>query len=174
MAANPTPSGPYELVGTVDPSAGGGVAAPKGSSFRRLSPAQMWLKTGTADTAWSMVLSSAPATLGGDDTQDLSGGPNPITLAAPSAGATGIRLINYATHVSQIAGIDSTGATDGRLLFIWADGPNNTLLLMSENGSASVNNRVYMFVASTSLTSAGGALVRYSTNKNRWVLIEPQ
>jgi len=48
------------FVGDIDPSAGGGVAAPVGSVFHRDSggagtTGELWLKTGAANTAWSLV-----------------------------------------------------------------------------------------------------------------------
>jgi hypothetical protein len=48
---------PIMLAGTVDPSAGGGVAAPEGSLFMRYVAAggEQWKKTGVAATAWTKV-----------------------------------------------------------------------------------------------------------------------
>jgi hypothetical protein len=48
---------PELLAGTVDPSAGGGVAAQEGSLYLRYGAAagQLWLKEGAAATAWTEV-----------------------------------------------------------------------------------------------------------------------
>jgi len=48
---------PKILSGTVDPSAGGGVAAPEGSVYLRYVSAagETWFKDGTGDTAWTQV-----------------------------------------------------------------------------------------------------------------------
>lgn len=55
---------PVILAGTVDPSAGGGIAAPEGSLFNRFAPTngQIYLKTGPANTAWTLM---GPAVLYG-------------------------------------------------------------------------------------------------------------
>lgn len=47
-----------ETAGTADPSAGGGVAAPIGSSYIRdnSGTGELWFKTGAADTAWTQVV----------------------------------------------------------------------------------------------------------------------
>jgi hypothetical protein len=52
---------PQILCGTVDPSAGGGTAAAEGSIYLRFVAAagQEWLKTGAADTAWTLVSTGA-------------------------------------------------------------------------------------------------------------------
>jgi hypothetical protein len=41
--------------GTVDPSAGAGVAAPIGMIYVRTSDETAWIKTGLADTAWRQL-----------------------------------------------------------------------------------------------------------------------
>lgn len=48
---------PLVLAGTADPSAGAGVTAPEGSMFLRYvaTAGESWLKTGFADTAWTMM-----------------------------------------------------------------------------------------------------------------------
>lgn len=43
---------------TVDPSAGGGVAAAIGSFYQRSGTGQSWLKTGAADTGWERLVQS--------------------------------------------------------------------------------------------------------------------
>lgn len=45
---------------TVDPSAGGGVAAPVGSFYLRSGTGQAWLKTGAGDTAWTQLATGSP------------------------------------------------------------------------------------------------------------------
>lgn len=47
-----TASGQDMISGAADPSAGGGVAATKGSFYFQTSSSVMWQKTGTANTAW--------------------------------------------------------------------------------------------------------------------------
>lgn len=59
---------PSVRAGTIDPSAGGGVAAPEGSLFARYvaSAGALWLKTGIGDTAWtSLTAGGAGNTLTG-------------------------------------------------------------------------------------------------------------
>lgn len=48
---------PLVLAGIVDPTAGGGVAAPEGSTYHRYVSAvgELWLKYGAANTAWRLV-----------------------------------------------------------------------------------------------------------------------
>ncbi len=59
---------PQVLAGTVDPSAGGGVAAAEGSLFLRFGAGagQFFLKTGAANTAWTIQGSTAVLTFGAD------------------------------------------------------------------------------------------------------------
>ena len=48
---------PRQIKGELDPSAGGGVAAPQGSIYQRYNVGgQAWLKTGAADTAWGQLV----------------------------------------------------------------------------------------------------------------------
>lgn len=123
--------------------------------------------------------------LGGDVTFDASAGPNPVTLNstntpgwnASNTGPAGIRIINWAGVVTQIVGVDATGAPNGRLLMLWPDGNvNNTLAALHESGSSPVpTNRFHMSgLVNVSLTSVGGLLFRYSTANNRWNLIGSQ
>lgn len=53
-------SGSAFIAGTLDPTAGAGVAADPGSIYARNNAGvgQLWLKLGTADTAWTEVISS--------------------------------------------------------------------------------------------------------------------
>jgi hypothetical protein len=55
VAAGFTPSG--LILGTVDPTAGAGIAATIGSLFGRNNSGagELWLKTGAANTAWTQV-----------------------------------------------------------------------------------------------------------------------
>lgn len=51
------PNGAVIIDGTVDPSAGGGVAAPVGSLYLRTN-GETWHKTNSGDTQWTMILDS--------------------------------------------------------------------------------------------------------------------
>jgi hypothetical protein len=50
-------SNPLVMAGTVDPSAGGGVAAPEGSIYLRFvaTAGELYVKEGAADTAWTLM-----------------------------------------------------------------------------------------------------------------------
>lgn len=52
-----TPTTPGLFHGTVDPSAGGGFAAPLASTYQRQNgtAGELWCKTGAGDTAWSKL-----------------------------------------------------------------------------------------------------------------------
>jgi len=53
----------YYLEGTIDPSAGAGIAAPVGSLYLRNSAGvgEAWQKIGAADTAWAIIGGGGPA-----------------------------------------------------------------------------------------------------------------
>jgi hypothetical protein len=59
-------SNPRKLAGTADPSAGGGVAAPEGSTYQRFvaTAGEVWTKIGAADTAWYRSFQVASTTAG--------------------------------------------------------------------------------------------------------------
>lgn len=61
---------PLVLAGTADPSVGGGVAAPEGSTYMRYVAAagELWVKTGAASTAWTLC-NTDPSSVFGNDYQ---------------------------------------------------------------------------------------------------------
>lgn len=53
-------AGPQLLYGATDPDGGGGVAAPESSVYAQTTDGQLWLKTGAADTDWSVLGAGNP------------------------------------------------------------------------------------------------------------------
>jgi hypothetical protein len=72
---------PRKLAGTADPSAGGGLAAPEGSTYMRYvaTAGELWLKTGAAAIAWSKLLTTI---LGSAGSSVLTWGNNSVAASA--------------------------------------------------------------------------------------------
>ncbi len=87
---------PQQIKGTVDPSAGSGVAAPEGSLYQRYAAGggQMWVKSGAADTAWTDVVAGG----GFVPTSRTIGTTSPLT----GGGSLAANLtLAYSTAVAQ-------------------------------------------------------------------------
>jgi hypothetical protein len=79
---------PRRIKGTDNPSAGAGVPASEGSTYQRFvaGSGQLWIKTGAADTAWSLTAAGGGTTLQGA----YDNGP-PVTITLdPILGGVGI------------------------------------------------------------------------------------
>lgn len=86
------------LNGSVDPSAGGGLAFPLGSIYMR-SSGEVWTKTGAGATAWSRLLT----TVDGATYQPLD-----ATLTALAGLATGANKLPYSTGADTFSQADLT------------------------------------------------------------------
>lgn len=99
-----TPAGIF--VGTVDPSAGGGVVATEGSLFLRDAGASgsLWIKTGAANTAWSSVGTGGP-----DSLQTAYDTGNTISVVS----ATGTIDFSNSTDATNVLTVSRTFAGGG-------------------------------------------------------------
>jgi len=165
------------FTGDLDPSAGGGVPAPQGSLYLR-SNGSAYLKTGVADTAWSLVEAGA----GTVDLQVAYEAGNAITTAVADGdvviGGTeslqvtatgGLDVDTVADFDVTQFDVDVTGAgfsldangasnvtVSGADLTLSTAGGSGSLILESATGSTSVGADILVNVGSGDGAFAGG------------------
>lgn len=113
-----TPIDTEQLNGSVDPSAGGGVAADTGSIYFRNNggtSGEAWIKSGASNTAWSRITTFATQTL-----QQTYNNSSPPQI---SIGSTALDFFN-STNAVNILNMERTFAGGGNALTI-AMGPGN-------------------------------------------------
>lgn len=71
---------PYVRGGTLDPTAGAGVASPEGSAYMRYvaGAGELWLKSGAADTAWQQLANGSGTLLNVVDLTELGAVPTGV------------------------------------------------------------------------------------------------
>lgn len=91
------------LRGTVDPTAGSGVAAPVGWLYFNSSSGSLWHKTGSGDTIWTRVLdlSDIHSALFYKGVIDCSGNPN-----YPAANSGDVYIVSVAGKIGGASGIN--------------------------------------------------------------------
>jgi hypothetical protein len=109
---------PIKIAGTADPSAGGGRAAPEGSTYMRYvaGAGELWVKVGAANTAWQKISTSGNQAIGGLYTDaggtaqsGVTGTPTKLTgfanayglaiLTVPSPAADTIQILQSGLYV---------------------------------------------------------------------------
>jgi len=122
---------PLILAGTVDPSAGGGVAAPEGSLYQRYGAGagEVWMKMGAADTTWFEL-----------EAESITGG---IYTSGGVTAQTGIT--GTPTKVTGFA------SAYGNPLYVTEDHANDKLILAS-----TVSGRVLVFFSMSFSGTASG------------------
>lgn len=140
---------PRRIKGTANPSAGAGVVASEGSLYQRFvaGSGQVWLKTGAADTAWTM-LAAGPA--GGTLQAAYDAGP-PVTITLDVA-LGGIGIFDGPVPVvgNLFEVMDNTGAS----VYLGAD-PDG---INTDFGVQMVNS-------TTPVSSAGAVRLRANGNQ---------
>jgi len=99
--------------GTVDPSAGGGVPAEEGSLYMRYVGAAgtAWIKTGIADTAWTLISTSTFAGNTLDQAYDQGGAGAGRSITADSGAVAITNSVVDATNALEVtrSGVAATG-----------------------------------------------------------------
>jgi hypothetical protein len=134
------------LSGTVDPSAGGGVAAPEGSIFLR-SNGSAYVKTGAGDTAWTLVQAGA-------------GGGDLVLIGTQAVAGAAVQSITFAGLNGDVDGMYEIEFQLNR------DAGSN--LDLRPNGLTTNQRTVFTDWNSTSApTNIGVAALRFATSMQR-------
>lgn len=131
---------PQVLAGTVDPSAGGGVAAAEGSFYMRYAAGsgQDWIKVGAAATAWIQIGSGGGKFLGSGFVASGAGTQTTLTICSNTQG---FQRFNIYGH------------------WVQADTPLTRRLLLDFNGGAITGSGYFRSTQNTAGTgSASGAV----------------
>lgn len=150
---------------TVDPSAASGVAAPEGSLLMRFVAAagELWVKTGAADTAWTMLSSGHPSI--------SDNGSGDVVIAS------GKDILVQAGQGMKLEGLEGTGLTlsSATLAILSLNGLANALRCESggvrifgaapkiENGSFSIPKLLNPTTATQSITGTGSTILANAT-----------
>lgn len=182
------------LVGTVDPSAGGGVVAPEGSLFLRDAGASgsLYVKTGAAATAWSAVgtggsdtlqqayvagntisVTSGEGTISFSNTTDAT---DVLTVSRTFAGAGEAIAVTMGPGGESVTGrgveiVSGTGAS-GTALFVDNQGTGNALQIQDgsvDRAVISATGGIDLTAAvASSFTTAAGSLTLTAAAASVW------
>jgi hypothetical protein len=157
---------PIKIAGTADPTAGGGRAAPEGSTYMRYVAAggELYVKTGAANTAWAQVATVPSLSVFGADYQYAAQESRTSTTNDTTSPAVKTTLTTPSLTGTYLAWFCATIDSDNKEYFCDFYNLTDTTLLVQAANKTGVDTYLWDHSGFAQVTFAGAA----KTFQIRW------